>query len=240
MPMTWGWLRPVVLLPSDSVGWPEDRRRVVLMHELAHVKRWDCLTQQFAQVSCAAYWFNPLSWWASMRMMEEREKACDNLVLLAGREPSEYAGHLLALVRERRSQRGVSMAAVAMARGANLEGRLRAILDPRATPRILSHWTAAAVLLVAGTVVVSLAGARLNADVTEVTAQPAASGPGRMTIRGRVLDAAGEPVAGAGAVVLATLFRPLTYSYENTVVKGHGLTDDQGRFRLDLPRGPRR
>ena len=140
MPMTWGWLRPVVLLPIDSKSWPVERRRVVLLHELAHVKRLDCLTQQLAQLSCAVYWFNPLSWWAGFRMMVERERACDDLVLLLGSRPSEYAGHLLVLAREQRGKRGLSMAAVAMARGANLEGRLRAILDPRPAPRGLRRW----------------------------------------------------------------------------------------------------
>jgi len=238
MPMTWGWLRPVVLLPGDSEGWPKERRRMVLLHELAHVKRLDCLTQQLAQVSCAVYWFNPLSWWASMRMMVERERSCDDLVLLLGSRPSEYAGHLLALAREQSVERGVSMTAVAMARAANLERRLRAILDARATPRGLSRWTAACGLLAAGAAVVSLAALRLDAEAAQVKGRPSPSETGRMTVRGRVLDAQGKPVAGARVAVLAVLFRRLTSSYENTIVKGQGSADDQGRFRLDLPSVP--
>src|SRR5262249_19156055 len=59
MPMAWGIVNPAVLMPADADDWPTDRLRIVLLHELAHVKRRDCLTHMLAQLTCALYWFNP-------------------------------------------------------------------------------------------------------------------------------------------------------------------------------------
>ncbi|MDQ3441063.1 MAG: M56 family metallopeptidase, partial [Planctomycetota bacterium] len=75
MPMTWGIVRPTVLLPREALAWPHDRRRAVLLHELAHVKRLDCLTHLVAQFARATQWFNPLAWVAVWRMSIERERA---------------------------------------------------------------------------------------------------------------------------------------------------------------------
>src|SRR5262249_28264643 len=130
MPMTWGWIRPVVLLPADAASWGVERRRSVLMHELAHVKRLDYLTQAIGRTACAGNWFHPLPWHAARRMRVERERACDDAVLLSGSRASEYAGHLLEIARGLRVPRAVDLAVLAMARPSQLEGRLLAILDP--------------------------------------------------------------------------------------------------------------
>jgi beta-lactamase regulating signal transducer with metallopeptidase domain len=138
MPVTWGWWWPVILLPAEADAWSPDRLRIVLLHELAHVKRWDCLTQLIARLACAVYWFNPLVWLAARRMCIERERACDDLVLNGGCKASDYAAHLLDIARSFRCTPQV--AAIAMARSSNLSGRIADIVDSsrsRRTPRAL-------------------------------------------------------------------------------------------------------
>jgi len=59
IPLTWGWRRPKLLLRAEAGQWPEERRRLVLLHELAHVKRGDVLTQGMARLACAFWRCNP-------------------------------------------------------------------------------------------------------------------------------------------------------------------------------------
>ncbi len=129
-PMTWGVITPKLLLPAESRSWPRVRLERVLLHELAHVRRLDALTQTLAQLACAFYWFHPLVWTAAKKMRELREYACDDQVLNSGGRPSEYASEILELVRAMGRRESHVSATLAMARRSQLEGRLVAILDP--------------------------------------------------------------------------------------------------------------
>jgi len=135
VPVTWGIVYPAVLLPQDADTWSEERRRFVLVHEMAHVKRFDALTQLLAQLAVALFWFDPLLWVAAHQMRVEREHACDDYVLRDGTQPSLYAGELLEMVRSIGSpdhdRAAPAFAALAMARRSEFEGRMLAILDPR-------------------------------------------------------------------------------------------------------------
>jgi len=73
-PMTWGVRNHTILLPSSARQWSDERCRLVLAHELAHVKRNDGLLQIFIQIVCSVYWFNPLVWYAAHRIRSERER----------------------------------------------------------------------------------------------------------------------------------------------------------------------
>jgi len=159
MPMTWGIRRPAILLPAEAGAWTAERRRDVLLHELAHVKRHDFLIQLIARVACAVYWFHPLVWLAATRLREERERACDDHVLRAGATPSAYASHLLEIARGLRAARATSLASVAMARPAQLATRLIDVLDTRRCRDTLSARAALPAWLVAIAVVVPLAAA---------------------------------------------------------------------------------
>ncbi len=128
-PMTWGTLHPVVLLPEGAARWSADRRRVVLMHELAHVRRLDGLTQWIAQAACVFHWFNPFVWKSYQRFLVEREHACDDYVLREGARASTYAEHLLDIAKGLRNQQRAELAMAPMAHGTQIEERLRSILN---------------------------------------------------------------------------------------------------------------
>ena len=128
IPMTWGLLRPTILLPSNWRAWSPQRRRIVLLHELAHIKRWDLGHQFLARLACAVYWFHPLVWHALRRMRIERELACDDSVLTAGERSSDYAEQLLQIARDYQATPWTA-AAVAMAQSSKLEHRVDALLN---------------------------------------------------------------------------------------------------------------
>lgn len=169
MPLTFGFLRPVILLPADADAWPADRRDHVILHELAHIQRHDFALQLLARVALAAFWWQPLAWFAWSRFLSERETAADDLVLNEGVQPSLYAGHLLAVAAASRSPHF----AIGMARTLPLETRLQAILSPT-TNRKAPHRLAIALGLFATIAALTpLAALRAQSPVPALLAQAA-------------------------------------------------------------------
>jgi beta-lactamase regulating signal transducer with metallopeptidase domain len=129
MPFACGFFTATIVLPAECDGWSLDRRRAVLLHELAHVRRHDLVGHTLGRVACAVYWFHPLVWTAAKQLRSESERACDDLALACGARATDYAEHLLDIVTSVRRDSTPSVA-LAMARRKEFEGRMLAILDP--------------------------------------------------------------------------------------------------------------
>lgn len=169
MPMTWGILCPAIFLPSKAAGWTGERLSMVLLHELAHVRRADVATHLAARLALVLNWWNPLAWMAWREFLKERERAADDLVLHAGAQASEYAGHLLDVARGMQSQTALAWGAVAMARQSQLEDRLVAILDSK----VKRHAHGRAAILIAALLAVAVAAPIAALRAQEPSAQPA-------------------------------------------------------------------
>lgn len=131
VPLTWGTLRPVVMLPAGCTAWDDARLAAALRHELGHVARGDHFTRSIAWLACSIYWPNPLAWLALRALRRSQEEATDDLVLRAGTAPEEYAGQLFDLARNLVGERSLAGGTVAMASRSTLERRMLAIVDPQ-------------------------------------------------------------------------------------------------------------
>ena len=208
MPMTFGLFRPSVFLPESAAQWPEERLRLVLLHELAHVRRGDSATHWLGRAAVTLHWWNPLAWTAWRAFLKERERAADDLVLEAGARASEYASQLLEVARTLQSQPAIGWAAVAMARPSQLEGRLLAILDPavrRGSPRRLA--VAAAVLLAVALVApLAAVHAQTPTDPAVPTDIDATIRTANAQMNHEILDQAAKAAAAQGKLDLARKF----------------------------------
>lgn len=129
VPMTCGWFRPSILLPVEASSWPEKRIDIVLLHELAHIKRGDFFLSFLTRMASILHWFNPLMWIAIKRLAIEREHASDDYVLATGTKPTEYASHLLDIARKAALSRWFSPVGITITKKSNLEERIMSILD---------------------------------------------------------------------------------------------------------------
>jgi TonB family protein len=210
--VTWGVAAPVILLPEGANAWEGDRVRLVLAHEMAHLKRGDWLIQVLAETARAINWFNPLFWLACARMRRESEHACDDIVLDLGIGGTSYASHLVDLARTFSTHGRTWLPAPSIARPSTLERRVRAMLNPQVNRRPVSKVRRAALAVLLIAIAIPIAAA--------------SQAPG--TPSGTISDPSGRPLA--DAVVR------LTAIGSDSVFETR--TDANGAFQLgDVPAG---
>ncbi len=167
-PLTAGVFRPVILIPEHAEKWDAEQRQMTLQHELAHIKRFDFLSNILAQMVCAALWFHPLAWFAKRRLQIEREKACDDYVLRSGARWNDYASCLVEIARKSPFRQKFAPRVVGMAHQAELKIRLKSILKPGTPRRGLSVAASLSTAAFALGVMLSLAFFKLEKTVASI------------------------------------------------------------------------
>jgi uncharacterized protein (TIGR03435 family) len=147
-----GIARPVLIWPLGVSKHLEDAHlEAILTHEVQHVRRRDNLAAAMHMLVEAAFWFHPLVWWLGKRLVEERERACDEQVLESGSEPAVYAESILKTCE---FCVGSPLACVSGVAGADLKKRIVRIV----TQRIEAKLSLSRKLLLATTATVAVAG----------------------------------------------------------------------------------
>jgi beta-lactamase regulating signal transducer with metallopeptidase domain len=171
IPIATGILHPTILLPASADEWDDDELRVVLLHELAHVRRADIWARAAAMVACGLHWFNPVVWMLSTLATRDAEHAADDLVLRAGVRPSSYADTLLNLAHSMLRYPN-AQPAMPLARSAFLADRVHAILRDSGIRRDIGDLTRSTVLIGSCAIAMLAACVRfssLNPDTPGVT-----------------------------------------------------------------------
>jgi beta-lactamase regulating signal transducer with metallopeptidase domain len=177
-PVSWGVLRPKILLNADAVAARADADAIVA-HELAHVARADWAKLVLARVSVAMFWFNPFAWLLAREAHQLREEAADDAVLAADIEDTAYASLLVSAARHQSNGLLLGAHGVAPARN-SLAQRVRRVLD-RGLNRSAggTRWAAAmavgAAALTAPVMTLQFTDAALASSVSDafLTANPA-------------------------------------------------------------------
>jgi beta-lactamase regulating signal transducer with metallopeptidase domain len=128
-PATLGSIRPVILLPHEMIGGlRKDQVELLLLHELAHIRRNDYFTNLLQVAIEAIYFWHPVVWYLNRRVRIEREHCCDEMAVTCSGEPLEYA-RTLTIFEKLRMQIPALGQALA---GASLKDRIARLLQRRA------------------------------------------------------------------------------------------------------------
>lgn len=152
VPTLIGFLKPVIILP----GWALEQLspaelNVILLHEFAHLRRWDAWTNLGQKLIRAIFFFHPAVWWIERRLSLEREMACDDRVLAETGNPRAYAECLVSVAEKSFLHRGLALAQAAVSHVRDTSLRLTQILDAK-RPGATAVWKPALGIMGAFTV----------------------------------------------------------------------------------------
>ena len=133
-PGIFGIMRPVLVLPRGiAEQLSAEQLDAIMAHELSHMRRRDNLTAALHMLVEAVFWFHPLVWWLETRLVEERERACDEAVLESRRQPVAYAEAILNVCK---FYVGVPLSCVSGVMGSHLKTRIARILSGQAARKL--------------------------------------------------------------------------------------------------------
>lgn len=148
VPTAVGLLKPTILIPSWVMRElsPAELNQI-LLHELAHFRRWDDWTNLAQQIVKAVFFFHPAVWWIDKKVAVEREMACDDAVLAETRSPRAYAECLARLAEKSFLRRSIALAQAALGKVRQTSERVAEILDMNRPAPSSRSWSAAASLV---------------------------------------------------------------------------------------------
>jgi len=173
VPIAVGFLRPAIILPSWTLrGLSNSELNGVILHEMAHIRRWDDWTNLLQKIVSVIFFFHPAVWWIENRLTLEREMACDDVVVSESSDPREYANCLVSLAEKSVSRRGFGLAQAAVKRVRDISSRITRILDSKRGSRI-SLWKPALALVAVFSVLSSFASLHIPQLISFADQAPA-------------------------------------------------------------------
>ena len=160
-PGVFGIIRPVLVVPQGIMEHLTPAQwEMILVHELCHARRRDNLTAAIQMAIEAVFWFHPLVWWIGLRLVDERERACDEEVLLVASDPHVYAEGILNICKIYLESPLLCVSGVS---GSNLKKRIRGIMTRRVADKLdfgrKLLLAAAGIVAIGGPIVFGLANA---------------------------------------------------------------------------------
>ena len=178
VPFVLGIFRPIMVIPAAVAGWPSGDIRMMLSHEMAHLKRHDLIWLIVGSLATALHWFNPFVWALRRKLTIEADKACDDYVLAAGTAPVDYAERLINMVGSINRNRAAPEYGAGLAYKSRLEERVMSILRSGKHSLRVGRSPAVLIIFLSSLFVFPLAGLQLYADdIPEPPVEPPVETP---------------------------------------------------------------